>query len=345
VGAGRPVKRGKVAAAEAKPLRVRVPEGRSGMYLLEVRSGRRATRAPFLVQAADRADVLVVVPAVTWLGTDPVDDPPVLDGIPDLLTRTGGRVRWPRVFAGEDGLPPGLADEVAPLLMFLDRAGIRYDLTSDLDLALSDSPRASDRKGVLLAGSERWVTRGLARRLRRYVLAGGRIATFGAETLRRGVSLRTDPGRRSGDLVRPTQPTAEDPFGAKLQPVRRVEDGPQPIEQLAGDPAYGLLTGFDGTLEGFSAFEESDPAAAGGRARLLAALGQPPPEPEPDAPADAPVPEQRYALTATRLGDGLVIRVGLPEWPQRLREPEVAQLTRNTIDLLRGRTPKIRSTP
>jgi hypothetical protein len=332
VGARRPVRRGKVAAAEAKPLRIRAPQGRSGLYVLELQAGRTQTQVPFLVQAATHADVLVVVPAITWLGTDPVDDPPVLDGIPDLLTQTAGHVRWPRVFAGEDGLPPGFKREVAPLLRFLDGAGIRYDLTSDLDLTLSSSPRASDRKGVLLAGSEQWVTRGLARRLRRYALDGGRVATFGVQTLRRGVSLETNGSETGGELVRPTQESAEDPFGAKLGSVDRGK--PEPVQQLAGDPAYGLLTGFDGTLDGFSAFEESSPPASGTHARVLVALGRG--EASDDAPA---------ALTATKLGDGLVIRVGLPQWPRRLADPEVSQLTRNIVDLLRGVQPKIRSAP
>ena len=59
------------------------------------------------MQARERATMLVVVPAITWLGTDPVDDPPLRDGMPDTLDRAGGgRVRWPRVFAGR-GRPPG----------------------------------------------------------------------------------------------------------------------------------------------------------------------------------------------------------------------------------------------
>ena len=45
----------------------------------------------------------------------------------------------------EHGLPADLFEYVAPLLIYLDRAHIRYDLTSDLDLALSRGPRASDR--------------------------------------------------------------------------------------------------------------------------------------------------------------------------------------------------------
>jgi N,N-dimethylformamidase beta subunit-like protein len=344
VGGKRPVRRGKVAAGAKGPLELRAPRGTSGLYLVELQSGRDRTEVPLIVQARERATMLVVVPAITWLGTDPVDDPPLRDGMPDTLDREGGgRVRWPRVFASEDGRPAGLSSQVAPLLRFLDRNSIRYDLTSDLDLALSDAPRASDRKAVLLAGSERWVTRSLARRLRRYVQDGGQLATFGPETLRRGVTLRANDAETGGELLRPTQPSPEDPFGARLGPVRR-SDAPQPIAQLGGDPGYGLFTGTSGTIDGFSAFEESAPPEEGGKATVLGAMGVAPPEPDPNAPADEPPPEARYALTATRLGeDGLVIRVGLPQWARRLREPQVAQVTRNIIDLLRGQEPKIRS--
>ena len=343
VGGKRPVRRGKVAAGAEGPLRLRAPRGKSGLYLVELQSGRRRTEVPFLVQARERATMLVVVPAITWLGTDPVDDPPLRDGMPDTLDRAGGgRVRWPRVFASEDGKPAGFSTQVAPLLRYLDRNRIRYDLTSDLDLALTDSPRASDRKAVLLAGSMRWVTRPLARRLRRYVQDGGRLATFGAETLRRGVTLRADASERSGELLRPTQPDSQDPFGARLDPVRRAEAA-QPIAQLGGDPAYGLFEGTGGSLEGFSAFEESAPPEEGGKETLLGAMGVPPAEPDPDAPADEAPPEQRFALTASRLADeGLIIRVGLPEWTRRLKDPQIDQVTRNIVDLLRGQEPKIR---
>src|SRR5436190_2981296 len=341
-GGKRPVRRGKVPAGPSKPLRVTAPRGTSGLYFLQLRSGSASTSVPFLVQAGRRADLLVVVPAITWLGSDPVDDPPLLDGIPDTLDRAGGgRVRWPRVFAAEDGLPAGLTTEVAPLLQFLDRASIRYDITSDLDLALSGNPRASDRKGVVLAGSERWVTRTLARRLRRYVSDGGHLATFGAETLRRGVSLRTNASDTGGELLRPTQSSPQDPFGATLEAVRHTK-APVAISQLAGDPAYGIFTGSDGTLDGFSAFEESAPPPAGSE-KLLAALGEPPPPPDPNAPANEPAPEEHYALTAAKLDKGLIIRVGLPQWPRHLHDDEIEQITVNIVDLLRGATPKIRS--
>ena len=100
-------------------LAFRAPTGPSGVYLLELRSGRWHTTVPFLVQAEKRSSVLVVVPTITWLGTDKVDDRP-FDGIPNTLSG-GGTVRWPRVFVGEEGLPAGFAEDVAPLLVFLDR--------------------------------------------------------------------------------------------------------------------------------------------------------------------------------------------------------------------------------
>ena len=53
----------------------------------------------------------------------------------------------------------------------------------------------------------------------------------------------------------------------------------------------------------------------------------------------------RPALSAATLGEGLVIRVGLPGWGEHLarREDAVVQLTANIIDLLRGVRPKART--
>ena len=39
-----------------------------------------------------------------------------------------------------------------------------------------------------------------------------------------------------------------------------------------------------------------------------------------------------------------MIRVGLPEWTSKLDEGNVAQVTRNIVDILRGVEPRIRST-
>ena len=144
LGASRPVRKGR--GRPGRGLVVRAPGGITGAYLLELRSGRSRASVPFLVQAPQRARLLVVVPAITWLGVDKVDDNG--DGLPDTL-ETGGPVRWPRVIAGNRGLPAGFADQTAPLLVFLDRARIRYDLTSDIALAGSRDPRATDREGVV----------------------------------------------------------------------------------------------------------------------------------------------------------------------------------------------------
>ena len=252
----------------------------------------------------------------------------------------GGTVRWPRMFVGDDGLPAGFADEVAPLLVFLDRHRIRYDLTSDLDLDLSRNPRASDRKGVLVAASERWITRTLSRRLRRYVSDGGHLAYFGGDSMRRGVRLRVHASEVSGTLSRATQPTATDPFGARIAKPRTLS-APATLSQFEGDPEYGLMEGaLD--LPGFKELEESTLVRG---PNLLAAVGQPlSPEEEAESASTGKAPrELRPALTAVKLGKGTVIRVGLPEWPQRLGESNVSQVTRNIVDILRGVRPRIRS--
>lgn len=319
-------------------LTFRAPDDRSGAYLLELRSGRWHTTVPFLVQAKERAKLLVVVPALSWVGADKVDDPP-FDGFPNTLT-DGGTVRWPRVFNGDEGLPAGFADDVAPMLVFLDRRRIKYDLTSDLDLELTRNPRASDREGVLMLGAPRWVTRTLGRRLRRYVSDGGHLAVIGADSLRRGVRLRVHRSEDSGTLSRPTQPAAADPFGARVARMRVLQE-PVSISQFEGDETYGLMEGaLD--LPGFTRLEET--ASLGG-GEFLAAVGQPltPEEEAAAAESGKPAREVRAALSAVRLGKGTVIRVGLPEWPRKLDVPEVAQVTHNIVDILRGVQPRIRS--
>jgi len=175
------------------------------------------------------------------------------------------------------------------------------------------------------------------------VLDGGRLASFGNETLRRGVDLRA---RR---LARPTQAIPTDPFGARLEGVREPRDAdgvPLELTALADDPSVGLLTGSDGTLVAPGALEESLPREDSPRAKVLVALGQDVTEAE-RAEAEAkgePPREAQPALTATRLGKGLVVRVGLSGWLERVRgDAEVAQITRNVIDVLRRVSPRVRS--
>jgi hypothetical protein len=337
-GTTKPVRTGREGARE--PVELTAPGGDSGLYLLELTAGRHKTAVPVLVQSRERAVLLVVVPALTWAATVPEDQDD--DGMADTLD-DGRPVGWPRVF--EKGVPRDLYENVAPLLVFLDRAKIRYDLTSDLDLALTrdGAPRASDRKAVLLAGSQRWITRNYGRRLRRYVLEGGRLASFGVESLRRGVTIQRNREATAGRFVRPTQPSIQDPFGTRLEDVRTTPSA-SVLSLIEGDSSYGLLTGFDGALGGFSVLEESE-LPSGGRGEILAALGvETAIEETEEVPEELP-PAPLPALAATRVGEGLVIRVGLPQWSQRLDDRQVAQITRNVVDLLRGTEPKIRSVP
>ena len=57
-----------------------------------------------------------------------------------------------------------------------------------------------------------------------------------------------------------------------------------------------------------------------------------------------PLREPLPALEAARIGDGIVVRVGLPEWVGRIgQDREVAQVHRNVLDIIRGRQPRPRS--
>ena len=351
LGRSRPGRRGVSRAGRAR-LTLRAPGGGSAVHLLELRSGRHRVRVPFLVQGEERADLLVVVPAISWLGRHRGDESG--DGLPDTL-EAGGPVRWPRPFAAAQGLPDGFADDVAPLLVALDRAGVTYDVTSDLALARGEGPLLDGHDGVLLPGSLRWVPRPLALRLRRYVRSGGRVAAIGAESMRRGVTVGPNT------LAQPTQPVRRDPFGTRMRPLaplRAAGESPPILEPLAEDPELGLLEGSDGVLTGFTRGEEGR-VPERRNIRLLAALGRPSAAGDESAAAggeaggaqvdsagqEAPLGgEPLPVLAATRVGRGLVIRVGLPEWSQRvMADEEVGQLNRNIVDLLRGVRPRLRS--
>ena len=82
VGASRPIKKGR--GAPGKTLGMRAPRGISGAYLLQVRSGRYSARVPFLVQAQERAKLLVVAPG----------DLVARASTRSTTTATGCRTRW-----------------------------------------------------------------------------------------------------------------------------------------------------------------------------------------------------------------------------------------------------------
>jgi hypothetical protein len=310
-------------------LELRAPDDRSGLYVLNLRTAKRSTTVPFAVQDDTPAPILVVVPALTWFGSDTLDDD--RDGLPNTLA-AGRSAAYPRLLA--DGLPSGFTDQVAPLLAFLDSQKVNYDITTDLTLAASQAGLSDERQGVLLAGPLRWISTGVARRLRRYAAGGGTLASFGADSMRRGVAVARDR------LLRPLPPTDTDPFGTRIRDARRLTGAGDPLLPVADEGDTGLLTGVE-RLSGFALLEESEPSE---RVRVaLAAVDQA--ALDKAEAAGEELPPAYPALALTQVGEGSVIRVGLPEWGARLRAGavRVQQLTRNIVDILRGAKPQIRT--
>lgn len=338
VGEPRPRKRSRRRNTDTI-IAFRAPGGISGTYLLEVRAGRYSAQVPFAVQAEERAPLLVVLPVIGWLGTNQLDDPRRADGLPNTLT-SGAVVPYPRAFAGEDGLPAGFADDIAPLLVLLDRARIRYDITTDLALSVGRDPRAGERRGVIFAGASRWVTRPLARRLRRYVQEGGRVAVFGAGGLRASVQVGATR------LLRPTPPGPADAFGGRFADPRDLPGGAVLSAVLDDPPGFPVFTAWDGFLEAFGRVEELTGAGQGGE--VVAGVGQPVTAEEIAAAEAAdrdPRDAESYALSVVKQGEGYVLRVGIDGWVKRLSEgdADVAQVTRNVVDLVRRVNPRPRS--
>jgi hypothetical protein len=240
---------------------------------------------------------------LTWQGLDPVDDD--LDGFADTLDNASS-VRLDRPFA-RGRLPPRLRSEAAPLLRFLDRRRLHYELTTDFALARGRAPAPSRTPGLVIAGSERWAPPALERRLRAYVQAGGRLAIFGSDSFRRHVQLT--PGR----LSRPTAPARANAFGERTALLRTSA---APL--VVGEDRLGLFRGLGRLVGSFSIFESSAGLPPG--ARALATAGRDPDRPD---------------LVAYRLGSGIVIRIGTPQWSRELQSQLGVQVPRVTERLWR----------
>jgi flagellar hook assembly protein FlgD len=282
-------------------------EGTSGLYLFEVHTRNRSTTVPFPVQAVNSQKVLVVLPAITWQGTNPVDDDG--DGWPNTLT-DGLPVLQERVFP--NGLPEELAKRIAPLLIYLDRTGLKYDLTTDLALAEGVGPRLEGHTGVMLAGDERWLPAATQRALVGWVKRGGNLASFGVDSLRRQVRLTKT------QIVQPTEADATDAFGATLRPLTHQPGTTLTIFDDQLDLFAGDVYGGTGVISGYDAFEET--ASVGPDAKLV---------------ASAVTDDGKKVIVAERLGEGLVIRFGLPQLVERLSTPgNETELVRRTWTLL-----------
>jgi N,N-dimethylformamidase beta subunit-like protein/flagellar hook capping protein FlgD len=293
--------------------RIRIPSKmRTGVYLVRVRTGQQRAVWPLAVaglppkSARGRARPLVVLPALTWQGLNRVDDD--ADGFGDRLPFARA-VRLDRPFAG-GGLPPRFNAEVSPLLRWLDRERLAYDLTTDLALARREGPALGNAPGVAFAGTELWLPEQLMERLRDYVADGGRVAAFGADSFKRRIDLH------GNSASNPSKPRRENAFGEQTQllhtsqaPLTVFEDG------------LGLFEGLSSFVGDFTVFEASRSLPSSGR-RITAAgrdAGQP-------------------AFLALGLGGGIVLRAGTPQWARELEESalsiELPQVTKRIWRML-----------
>jgi FlgD Ig-like domain len=281
--------------------RVHVPaDARTGLYVVRVRAGRHRAVWPLAVaglpqskRAAERPRPLLVLPAMSWQGLNPVDDD--LDGFGDTLPE-GRSVGLTRPFRG-GGLPPRFSAEVGPLLRYLDRARRAYDLTTDVSLARREGPALGNAPGVAFAGSALWLPESLLRRLRDEVGDGLRVASFGADAFRRTVRLRGDR------LAAPSGRRRVDAFGERTA-LLRTSSAPLAVFE----DGLGLFRELDAFFGDFTVFEESQGLPTG--ARVLTTAGRDPRNP---------------AFVAFALGGGMVIRSGTPQWSRELEEDRLSE--------------------
>jgi hypothetical protein len=279
VGARRPSAHG-AQGQFGQGIEVKLPLAQgAGLYRVAIDSGAHRTEVPLVVGhpgTAHAPPILVVLPALTWQGENPVDE--TGDGIPNTLDN-GGPVSLTRVLA--NGLPADYPD-LAALLSYLDRAHLPYDLTTDIALAEGVGPALTGHAGVVLAGTERWTTPRLAAALRSYVQSGGRLLSLGVSSLLRYVTIS------NGSAVDPRPPVSTDALGGRpAPPVTNNRD----LITVIRD-GLGIFAGTSGVFAGYSSFQ---PIAVASPGEVLSEAGTTSAEP---------------SIVGYRLGRGTVIDVG-----------------------------------
>jgi hypothetical protein len=264
-------------------LRVSLPRSRAGLYELAVHSGIHATTVPIVAHATKPATALVVLPALTWQGRNPVDDDG--DGLPNTLS-SGQPVKLARPLV--KGLPAGFGDEAA-LLAYLDATHHTYDLTTDLGLINGVGPRLDHHRMVILAGTEEWLPHSELSNLHTYVAAGGHLLSFGIGSLLREVTIR------GGEALNPTAPRSSDPLGAVPRAVVRGN------HQLIGvlSDGLGIFSTTSGVFSGFGSYQPF-----GGSGKQFA--------------SEAGVGANLPTIIGYRLRRGTVVNVGLPGFASHL---------------------------
>jgi FlgD Ig-like domain len=275
-------------------LHVRVPDAGAGLYELAIRAGGNRALVPLVVsRSRSRAKLLVVVPALTWQGLNPVDDEH--DGVPNTLAN-GGPISLRRPFATY--LPAGFTD-VASFLAYLDRNRLPYDLTTDLGLLDRVGPPASGHRGIVLAGDERWVPPFLASVLRDYVRRGGRVLSLGIDSLRRSVTVS------GASAIHPSGPAATDIFGAR---IGRLVTGNHDFI-LVGSDSLRIFTSTSGAFSGYQSFQ-----TWGGVASPAGPIG-----------SVAGTSNSTASIIGFPLGRGMVVEIGLPGFAASLAHNTDAQ--------------------
>jgi hypothetical protein len=284
---------GSGSAAPGAGLAVRLPPVGPGLFELTLRWGTHRTTVPLIEDwsparagsARRRPRVLVVLPALTWQGRNPVDDEG--DGIPDTLAG-GEPVRLARPLV--DGLPAGFGDEAA-LVAYLRRAGLPFDLTTDLALIDGVGPRLRAYAGVVLAGTEEWIPASLGATLSTYVEQGGNVLSLGIGSLLREVTIS------GGEALDPTAPTAVDALLARPGPLA-VTHG---ALILVDSDGLGIFSQTSPSLRGYSAYQPIEAVQA--PASLVSAAG---------------VTPSQTSIAGYRLGRGAVVDIGLPGFASSL---------------------------
>jgi hypothetical protein len=292
-------------AGQAVQLSVRLPGGGPGLYELALRWGAHRTVVPLVAGAphgAARAKVLVVLPALTWQGVNPVDDD--TDGIPNTLT-AGQPIRLARPLV--DGLPAGFADEAA-LVSHLRSARLPFDLTTDLGLLQNVGPKLAGHRGVVLGGDERWLPESFGSTLSTFVEQGGHLLSLGIDSLRRSVTVS------GGQALDPGSPHATDDLLAR--PGRLVSARGTLI--LVDKDGLNIFRGTSGALRGYGSYQPIVSVAA--PAAIVSAAGASNAEP---------------SVVGYRLGHGAVVDIGLPGFASTLQHNlDASQLLASVWSLL-----------
>ena len=176
---GSPAVRKRGSGTRSRVVRFAAPRGKSGLYVFEVRTRTRRSAAPLIVQSRRQSPVLVVLPATTWQGLNPVDGDG--DGRADTLS-AGLPVKTNRPYVGS-GLPAQLRRST--------RRRCWLSWTARAPLRPHDRRRAGARRG---AGARRAPRRDPGRR---HALARPprRAPGCGASCAAAGACCRSGPTR------------------------------------------------------------------------------------------------------------------------------------------------------